>query len=79
MELRLIPVKFSNFDRIENVHVKVAGIRLDAPYIKGLEQNVIDLACDEDIFRRTKTYHNANLTGRFILGQWHTQNLWLMP
>nr|CAG8461897.1 15067_t:CDS:2 [Entrophospora candida] len=24
------------------------------------------------IFRRTKTYHNENLTERFILGQWHT-------
>ena len=41
-------------------------------YLKDLGQNVIDLACDEAIFRRTKSYKNENLSCRFILGQWHT-------
>ena len=41
-------------------------------YLQDLGQNVIDLACDEAIFRRTKTYNDRNLTCRFILGQWHT-------
>ena len=37
-----------------------------------LKQKVIDLVCDQAIYSRTKSYFNENMTGRFLLGQWHT-------
>src|SRR5207253_956785 len=41
-------------------------------YLADLGQNVIDLVGDEAIYRRTKSFKNDDLTGRFMLGQWHT-------
>lgn len=53
----------------ENVH-KACDMYLDD--LEAFGNNVLDVACDEAIFRRLNSYKNNQQKVRAILGQWHT-------
>jgi len=55
----------------ENVH-KACDMYLNDLEAPGDNNNVLDVACDEAIFRRLNTYQNDKQKVRAILGQWHT-------